>query len=78
MDLPSRCVDPVIKFCQECRYGCIVYRSGVECYHDTIESSFDTFCSLGFDLGRPEDEPTSEEIEEFNKSYEQFLQRNQK
>ena len=66
-DKPTRCIDPVIKFCQECRYGWTHFPDWVETYEDlflpgcTIESG----CTLGFDTGRPEDEPTPEELAEF-------------
>ena len=64
---PTRCIDPVIKFCQECRWNWQSYPAWVETYEDlflpgcTIESG----CTLGFDQGRPEDEPTEEELREF-------------
>ena len=64
---PVRCVDPVIKYCQGCRYGHIVYPSWVETYEDTIGCCFETFCILGFDKGRPEDEPTEKELKDFDK-----------
>ncbi len=61
---PSRCIDPVIKYCQGCTWGHISYPGWVETYEDTCECSFETTCILGFDQGRPEDEPTPEEIAE--------------
>jgi hypothetical protein len=65
MEKPTRCIDPVIKYCQDCPYGMRIYPEWVETYEDTFDSGFETCCVLGFDKGRPEDEPTEEEIKEF-------------
>lgn len=65
-DLPKRCVDPVMKYCQECPYGSVSYGDDVESYSDIAGSCFETHCSLGYDQGRPEDEPTEEELKEFD------------
>lgn len=62
---PTRCIDPVMKFCQECRWGWTSYGDDVECYEDTQGACFECGCSLGYDQGRPEDEPTEEELKEF-------------
>ena len=62
---PTRCVDPVIKYCEQCKYGIVIYPSWVETYEDTSGCCFETRCMLGFDKGRPEDEPTDEELAEF-------------
>lgn len=64
---PSRCIDPVMKYCQECRYGHIVYHDWAENYVDTFGCCFNTICIYGFDKGRPEYEPTEEELKEFEK-----------
>ena len=66
MEKPTRCVDPVMKFCQECRYGWIEYPGWVETYEDTCNCSIKSGCIYGFDQGRPEDEPTEEELKEFD------------
>lgn len=63
---PKRCIDPVIKFCQDCRYGCVTYPAWVETREDLEWCTIDAHCMYGFDLGRPEDEPTEEELKEFN------------
>lgn len=63
---PTRCIDPVIKYCQGCEWGHITYPAWVETAEDIAECCFETNCILGFDQGRPEDEPTDEEIKEFN------------
>lgn len=68
MDKPLRCIDPVIKYCQECEWGWVKYPDWVETEEDTY-CCFESGCSLGFDTGRPEDEPTEEELKEFNKYY---------
>lgn len=65
-ELPKRCIDPVMKYCQECLYGHCVYPSWVETREDLEGCVFDTFCSLGFDQGRLEDEPTEEELKKFD------------
>lgn len=57
-DLPTRCIDPVMKCCQECTWGYREYLAGC---------CFESGCTLGFDEGRPEDEPTEDEIRQFEK-----------
>lgn len=60
---PIRCVDPVMKFCEECAYGWVDYGD-----YDPLFSygnSYECGCTLGYDQGRPEDEPTEEELKEF-------------
>lgn len=66
-DIPSRCIDPVMKYCLGCPYGHNIYPSWVENYEDLCDCCFDTICSLGYDKGRPEDEPTDKELREFEK-----------
>lgn len=56
---PTRCIDPVMKYCQECLYG------WVETAEDLDGCCFESGCMYGFDQGRPEDEPTEEELKEF-------------
>lgn len=69
MEKPTRCIDPVIKFCQECPYGWVKYPGWVETYEDTLDCCFESGCIYGFDQGRPEDEPTEEELKEFEEWY---------
>ena len=72
MDMrPTRCIDPVIKYCQGCRYGHCIYPEWVETAEDLEWCSFETVCMYGFDKDRPEDEPTEEEIKEFEEWLEQ-------
>ena len=61
---PTRCIDPVIKYCQGCQYGWIKYPDWVETYEDTFDCVFESGCIFGFDKGRLEDEPT-EELKQF-------------
>lgn len=74
LDKPSRCIDPVIKFCQECRFGWTHYPEWVETADDLNWCRIESGCTFGFDQGRPEDEPTEEELKEFdewcNKCYD--------
>ena len=69
---PTRCIDPVMKFCQECRWGWCKYSDWVETREDLSDCTFESGCTLGFDQGRPEDEPTEEELAEFNKIVDRF------
>jgi len=66
MSKPKRCIDPVMKFCQECEFGFIKYPDWVETYEDTFYCTFYAGCIYGFDKGRPEDEPTEDELKEFD------------
>lgn len=56
-DIPLRCVDPIMKYCYSCPWGCTT---------ETSCTTTETFCTLGYDCGRPEDEPTEEEYKEFD------------
>lgn len=67
---PTRCIDPIIKFCQECQYGWVHFPDWVETKDDLSNCNIEMGCTLGFDKGRPEDEPTKEELDEFNKMYQ--------
>lgn len=62
---PTRCIDPIIKYCQGCPWGWIRYPEWVETREDLEGCIFESGCTLGFDKGRPEDEPTAEELKEF-------------
>ena len=65
MDKPTRCIDPVMKFCQECKYGWIHYPDWVEIYEDTFGCCFESGCLYGLE----NTEPTKEELEEFDEMY---------
>lgn len=64
-DKPSRCIDPVMKYCQGCEWGYVHYPEWVETREDLEGCMFESGCTLGFDKGRPEDEPTEEELKKF-------------
>lgn len=64
---PSRCIDHVIKFCQECQYGWVKYPEWVETAEDLSWCCIESGCALGYDRGRPEDEPTAAELSEYEK-----------
>lgn len=57
---PTRCVDPVMKFCQECKYGWIQYPLWVESSEDLESCTFESGCIFGYDKGGSQDEPTEE------------------
>ena len=64
---PKRCIDPVIKYCQGCPWGYVAYPAWVETAEDLEGCCFESYCILGYDQGRPEDEPTEAELEEYEK-----------
>lgn len=51
--LPTRCIDPVMKCCQDCAWGYREYGDDVECSADLAGCCFESGCTLGFDKGRP-------------------------
>ena len=69
---PTRCIDPVIKYCQGCKWGWVHYPEWVETSEDLAGCTFESGCTLGFDKGRPEDEPTEEELKEFEHLIDKF------
>lgn len=71
-DRPSRCVDPIIKDCKNCRYGHVEYPEWVETYEDLAGCCYETSCILGYDCGRIEDEPTEDEIKKFDEWYKKI------
>ena len=62
-DKPTRCIDPVMKYCQGCRYGWTKYPDWVETLEDLEWCTIESGCTLGFE----HDEPTEEELAEFKK-----------
>ncbi len=64
--IPTRCIDPVVKYCQGCVWGHNIYPDWVETSEDLNGCCFKTECTLGYDRGRPEDEPTESELKEFD------------
>ena len=67
---PSRCIDPVVKYCQGCPWGYIHYPEWVETAEDLCDFGFESGCTLGYDQGRPEDEPTEAELKEFQEFFD--------
>ena len=59
---PKRCIDPVMKFCQECRWGWVKYPEWVETSEDLENCTFESGCTLGLENTKP----TDEEMAEFN------------
>lgn len=48
-DLPTRCIDPVMKCHQKCAWGYREYGDDVECSADIAGCCFESGCTLGFD-----------------------------
>ena len=63
MNKPTRCIDPVIKYCQGCQYGWAKYPDWVETSEDLNGCSFESVCIYSLEST----EPTEEELKEFNK-----------
>jgi len=71
---PTRCIDPVMKYCQECRWGYIHYPEWVETQEDLADCTFESGCTLGFE----KDEPTEQELKEFDEWYQKTIGKEQK
>lgn len=67
-DKPTRCIDPVMKFCQECKYGWVEYPSWVETSDDLDGCSFESGCMYGLE----DTKPTEEEIKEFEEQWKKL------
>ena len=63
MNKPTRCIDPVIKYCQRYQYGWIKYPDWAETSEDLNSCSFESGCIYGFE----HTEPTEKELKEFDK-----------
>lgn len=63
---PTRCIDPVVKYCQECPLGWVKYPEWVETLEDLHRCTFESGCRYGFE----NDEPTEEELKEFEELWE--------
>ena len=63
--VPTRCVDPVIKYCQGCKYGWVEYPSWVETREDLDGCCFESGCIFGLE----NTQPTEEELKEFEERY---------
>jgi len=66
MEKPTRCIDPVMKYCYGCPWGWVHYPDWVETAEDLNGCCFEPGCTLGYDQGQPEDEPTEAELKEFD------------
>lgn len=62
-DKPTRCIDPVIKFCQDCKYGYCIYPEWVETADDLEWCSIESGCIYGLE----DTVPTEEELKEFER-----------
>ena len=58
---PVRCIDPVVRYCQDCKYGFVKYPDWVETYEDTFGCTFESGCIYGLE----NTVPTLEEEQEF-------------
>ena len=56
-----KCPDPVMKYCQGCRYGIIHYSDDVETCYDIFGAIFETHCIYGLE----EQQPSEEDLKEF-------------
>lgn len=65
---PTRCVDPVVKYCQGCKYGWIKYPNWVETREDLDGCYFDSGCIYGLE----DTQPTEEELEEFYRWWDEW------
>lgn len=59
---PIRCISPVIKLCQDCPYGWVKYPEWVETAEDLEYCTIESGCIYGLE----NDEPTEEELKEFD------------
>lgn len=59
---PTRCIDPILKSCEDCPYGWVRYPDWVETYEDIHFCTFESGCIYGFE----NDEPTAQELKDFN------------
>lgn len=57
-----RCLDPVMKYCQGCKYGIINYSDDIEYYYDTFGANFETNCIYGLEKQKP----SKEELAKFD------------
>lgn len=50
---PKRCIDPVMKYCQGCKWGWIEYPDWVETKEDLEGCSFESGCMLHLENTKP-------------------------
>ena len=58
---PTRCIDPVMQYCQNCIYGYVEYPEWVETHEDLEYCTVESGCMLGLDNTKP----TEEELKQF-------------
>lgn len=60
---PTRCIDPCVKLCQECKYGWVHYPEWVESYEDIYDCIIESGCIYNLENTIP----TEEEEKEFER-----------
>lgn len=73
-DIPKRCIDPVIKYCEECEYGLVIYPEWVETYEDLHYCCYKTICMYGLE----KTVPNEDELKEFDKWVEDMDKKREK
>ena len=68
MDRPTRCIDPVVKYCQGCPFGYVNYPE------DTLPTDTDVTFESGCSYGLEDTEPTEEELKEFDEYMQSVIQ----
>lgn len=58
---PTRCIDPVMKYCQGCEYGYKIFGDDVESARDLEGCNFYSGCIFGLE----DTNPTEEELKKF-------------
>ena len=53
MNKPTRCIDPVIKYCQGCQYGWVKYPDWVETSEDLEGCNFESGRIYGLENTEP-------------------------
>lgn len=67
MERPERCIDPIMKYCQSCKYGYVHYPEWVQTFEDLEWAEIEEGCIWGLE----NTEPTEEELEDFDKWYKE-------
>lgn len=60
---PTRCISPVMKYCQGCKYGWTSYPDWIETREDLDGCCFESGCIYCLE----DTEPTKEELAEFDR-----------
>ena len=60
---PTRCIDPVVRYCQGCRYGYVSYPDWIETREDLDVCCFESGCTYGLE----DTQLTEEELAEFDR-----------